>query len=253
MHEHLLKETWLREEAAARMLGWDFSHIAGRYVENHDLPWDYRSLVLEHLQPTMRLLDMGTGGGEFLLTLQHPHRLTTVTEAYPPNICLCQEKLSPLGVTVVPVTDDAHLPLPDAAFDLVINRHEAYDPQEVQRILRPGGLFITQQVGEHNDREFVELLQPGQPRPFPGHNADVQAQRFREAGFTVLRQGESFRPIRFFDVGALVWFARVLPWEFDGFSVEECFPQLLQAQKLLGARGVIEGRSHRFLIVAQKN
>lgn len=253
MNEHLLKESWLREEAAARMLGWDFSHIAGRYVENHDLPWDYRSLVLEHLQPTMRLLDMGTGGGEFLLTLQHLHHLTTVTEAYPPNIRLCQEKLSPLGVTVVPVTDDAHLPLPDNAFDLVINRHEAYDPQEVQRILRPGGLFITQQVGEHNDREFVELLLPGHPRPFPGHNTDVQAQRFREAGFTLLHQGESFRPIRFFDVGALVWFARVLPWEFDGFSVEECFPQLLQAQKLLDTRGVIEGRSHRFLIVAQKN
>lgn len=253
MHEDLMKETWLREEAAARMLGWDFSHIAGRYVENHDLPWDYRSLVLQHLQPTTRLLDMGTGGGEFLLALQHPHSLTTVTEAYPPNIRLCQEKLSPLGVTVVPVTDDAHLPLPDSAFDLVINRHEAYDPHEVYRILRPGGLFITQQVGEYNDRAFAELLLPGQPPPFPGHNADVQTRRFREAGFTVLRTGESFRPIRFFDVGALVWFARVLPWEFGGFSVEQCFPQLLQAQQLIDRNGMIEGRSHRFLIVAQKN
>lgn len=253
MNEHLLKESWLREEAAARMLGWDFSHIAGRYVEEHDLPWDYRSLVLEHLRPMTRLLDMGTGGGEFLLTLQHPYHLTTVTEAYPPNIRLCQEKLSPLGVTVIPVTDDAHLPLPDEAFDLVINRHEAYDPHEVRRILRPGGLFITQQVGEHNDRAFAELLLPGLPRPFPGHSADIQAQRFRDAGFTVLRQGESFRPIRFFDVGALVWFARVLPWEFDGFSVEQCFPQLLHAQQLIDTHGVIEGRSHRFLIVAQKD
>lgn len=150
------------------------------------------------------------------------------------------------------MSDDAHLPLLDGAFDLVINRHEAYEPHEIWRILKPGGLFITQQVGEHNDREFAELLLPGLPRPFPGHSSDVQAKRFRDAGFTVLRQEESFRPIHFFDVGALVWFARILPWEFDGFSVEHCFPQLLQAQQQINRYGRLEGRSHRFLIVAQK-
>lgn len=253
MNENMLKESWLHEEAAAHMLGWDFSHIAGRYKEDHNLPWNYRNLVLDHLRPDTHLLDMGTGGGEFLLTLEHAPHLTTVTEAFPPNVRLCQEKLAPLGITVVPVSDDAHLSLPDCAFNVVINRHEAYDPHEIWRILKPGGLFITQQVGEYNDRELVELLLPGLPRPFPGHSAEMQAHCFRDAGFTVLRSEESFRPIRFFDVGALVWFARILPWEFDGFSVEKCFPQLLKAQQLIDTHGVIEGRSHRFLIMAQKN
>ncbi|MBQ8654341.1 MAG: class I SAM-dependent methyltransferase [Clostridia bacterium] len=253
MNETYLKRIWLEEESAAHMTGWDFSHIAGRWEEDERLPWDYRRIVLDALSPDQRLLDMGTGGGEFLLTLGHPPALTTVTEAYPPNVLLCREKLEPLGISVAAVTDDSALPLPDEAFDLVINRHESYDPAEVRRILKPGGLFITQQVGQFNDREFAELLLPGLPLPFPGHGAEEQAERFRRAGFSILRTDEAFRPIRFLDVGALVWFARICEWEFEGFSVEKCFPRLMEAQRLLERHGSLEGSSHRFLIVARKD
>lgn len=252
MNEMDLKNRWLAEEAIAHMKGWDFSHIDGRYMEEASLPWDYRDMVLARLKPDMQLLDMGTGGGEFLTTLGHPYDHTTVTEGYPPNAQLCRETLAPLGIRVVEADGGQPLPLPDAAFDLVINRHESYDPHEVYRILKPGGVFITQQVGEFNDRELVELLLPGLPLSFPGHSAAPQAQRFRDAGFTVLQEAEHFGDIRFYDVGALVWFARILPWEFAGFSVESCLPRLLAAQRLLDEQGVISGRTHRFLIVAQK-
>lgn len=247
-----LKETWLREEAAARMTGWDFSHIADRYIEEDSIPWNYRSIVLSHLKPGMQLLDMGTGGGEFLLTLGHPYVQTTVTEGYPPNAQLCRETLAPLGIRVIEADAEQPLPLPDEAFDLVINRHESYVPSEVWRILKPGGLFITQQVGEMNDRDFVDLLLPGLPVSFPGHNAAVQSQHFRDAGFTLLQTDEHFGSIRFFDTGALVWFAKILPWEFVDFSVERCLDRLSQAQLILEEKGCIKGRTHRFLIVAQK-
>ena len=51
--------------------------------------------------PEKELLDMGTGGGEFLLTLGHPGEHTTVTEGYPPNVQLCRQRLEPLGIQVV--------------------------------------------------------------------------------------------------------------------------------------------------------
>ena len=70
--------------------------------------------------------------------------------------------------------------------------------------------------------------------------------------YAVLLSEEAFRPIRFFDVGALVWFARVIPWEFPGFSVEACFGCLLEAQRILEEKGEIRGMTHRFLIVARK-
>ena len=247
-----LRQAWLREEAIAHMRGWDFSHLQGRYTEGEDYAWDYAAIVRSHLSPDKTLLDMGTGGGEFLLTLGHPTVMTTVTEGYPPNAALCRERLSPLGIRVVEADGEDPLPLPDNAFDLVINRHESYNIPELRRILKPGGLFITQQVGEDNDRDLAELLLPGIEKPFPGLNAAEQARRFRDAGFTVIRQEEAFRPIRFLDVGALVWFARVIPWEFPGFSVEACFGRLLEAQRILEQEGEIRGRTHRFLIVARK-
>lgn len=93
---------------------------------------------------------MGTGGGEFLLSLNHPPQNMSATESWPPNIKLCLEKLAPLGIRVFPVQEDAHLPIEDDSFDIVINRHESYDLHEVRRILKPGGMFITQQVGGDN-------------------------------------------------------------------------------------------------------
>ena len=70
--------------------------------------------------------------------------------------------------------------------------------------------------------------------------------------FDILADGECFRPIKFFDVGALVWFARIIEWEFLEFSADGCFDQLLDAQRILEKQGVIEGTIHRYLIVAKK-
>ena len=36
---------WKAEEKTARIHGWDFSHIDGRYTEQDDLPWDYRAVI----------------------------------------------------------------------------------------------------------------------------------------------------------------------------------------------------------------
>ena len=53
-------------------------------------------------------------------------------------------------------------------FDIVINRHGAFDENEIWRVLKPKGIFITQQVGAENDRELVELLlNEVPPLPFP--------------------------------------------------------------------------------------
>lgn len=52
--------------------------------------------------------------------------------------------------------------------------------------------------------------------------------------------------------GTLVWFARIIEWEFPGLSVRDCLENLYRAQELLERDGVIEGKIHRFLLVAEK-
>ena len=76
MNEQKLKAIWLKEELAAKIHGWDFSHIAGRYDEERDLPWNYEQIVRENLRDQDWLLDYDTGGGEFLLSLGHPFEKT---------------------------------------------------------------------------------------------------------------------------------------------------------------------------------
>ena len=120
MKETDLINFWKQEENAAHIHGWDFSHIDGRYTEETDLPWDYRAIILNYLKPDMRLLDVDTGGGEFLLSLHHPHTNTSATEAYPPNIQLCSETLLPLGIDFRAGNGKEHLPFNDAEFNICL-------------------------------------------------------------------------------------------------------------------------------------
>ncbi len=247
-----LKAAWEQEEAIAHIHGWDFSHIDGRYEEEASLPWDYDAIVRRYLTDDTMLLDYDTGGGEYLLSLHHPAHKTAATEGYPPNVKLCQEVLLPLGIDLKECSDAANIPFPDATFDMIINRHGDFCPAELYRLLKPGGLFVTQQVGDENDRDLVEMVLPGTEKPFPGLNLTMQKEAFEKAGFTILQADEVFRPICFYDVGAFVWFARIIEWEFPGFSVERCYPQLLKMQKTIESKGKVQGTIHRYLIVAKK-
>ena len=243
---------WKAEEEIAHIHGWDFSHIEGKYMEEDDLPWDYREEVLRYLKPEMRLLDIDTGGGEFLLSLGHPHKNTAATENYPPNVALCRETLLPLGIDFQAADGNGVLPFLDRSFDMVIDRHGDFNPWEIYRVLKPGGVFITQQVGAENDRELVKLLCGETEIPFPEQYLELASRKFQNAGFAILRGEECFRPIRFYDVGALVWFARIIQWEFPDFSVDTHLENLLNAQQILEENGSIDGKIHRFLLVCAR-
>ncbi len=248
--EQLIKE-WYYEEEIAHIHGWDFSHINDRYKEEEDLPWDYEKVINEYRVHDHKLLDIDTGGGEFLLTLKHPFLNTSATEGYEPNVALCKEVLLPLGIDFKE-SDGIMLPFEDKSFDLIINRHGEYDINELYRVLKPGGLFITQQVGRDNDKELIKLLLPDALYTPLGSTLKDQVSMFNKVGFSIIKQQEAYRPIHFYNVGALVWFAHIIEWEFPNFNVRDCIDQLFKAQEILEMNDSIDGTIHRFLIVAQK-
>ena len=251
-NEKELREIWKKEEEQAHIKGWDFSYLDGRFEEDQSFGWDYEELIHQYVTDDMKIMDYDTGGGEVLLSLNHPYENTAATEGWEPNVKLCKEKLLPLGIDFRECDDASNFPFDDASFDACINRHGDFDPKELHRVLKPEGLFITQQVGDMNDRDLVEMVLPGTENPFPGLNKDNQVKALIDAGFEILRADEAFRPIRFYDVGAFVWFARVIVWEFPDFSVDRCFENLLKLQEMIEENGVIEGTVHRYMIVAKK-
>ncbi|MBF4691974.1 class I SAM-dependent methyltransferase [Fusibacter ferrireducens] len=251
MKREALQKIWQKEEEYV-FSGWNFSHLEGR-TEEEAIPWDYKNIVKNYLKSTDSLLDMGTGGGEFLLTLNHPHHLTTVTESYLPNVKLCEEKLRPLGIKVKQVNDDSNLPLDDNAFDIIINRHESFDLSEVYRTLKSGGVFITQQVGRLNNFEFSKVLLD-KPDKMPKFENDLKSE-ISEAqllGFQVIESDECFPYLRFLDIGALVYLAKIIEWEFEGFSVECCLDKLMEMHESVETEGYIESKEHRYLLVLKK-
>lgn len=247
-----LKEVWKSEEDIAHIHGWDFSHISERYEEENELPWDYKKIIFEYLKKDMKLLDIDTGGGEFLCSLGHGVHNISATEGYPPNVEICKETLIPMGIDFKEASDYKNLPFENDTFDIIINRHGNYNAEELYRILKPNGIFITQQVGEDNDRDMVKFLIGNVKKNFEGANLTEQKAVFEKAGFEIMYSDEAFNPIKFYDIGALVWFARIISWEFVDFSVDRCFEKLLEAQKILDEKGVFEGTTHRYVIVSRK-
>lgn len=232
--------------------GWDFSHLKGR-VHEGQLSWDYTSIVREALPGAASLLDMGTGGGEFLSGLKPLPANTHATEGYAPNAPVARARLEPLGIQVHETRDDGRLPLPDETFALVINRHESYDPAEVRRVLRPGGRFITQQVGGKDGTDLNKLLKA----PNPGFGMldwDLEHARaqLETASFKVVKADEEFPLTSFTDVGAIAYYLKAIPWQIPDFTVNLYSDRLEGLEHRVQAEGSIKVRSHRFLLVAEK-
>lgn len=236
---------------AYTMEGWDWSSLADRYREAPP-PWDYQAEVAALLPAARTLLDMGTGGGEFLSSLAPLPPETWATEGHPPNVPVAAARLTPLGVRVVALEDERRLPLPDAHFDLVINRHESFDPAEVRRILRPGGIFLTQQVGGRDNIELNEALQDAVSLSYGDWGLATAAAQLRAAGLEVVDEREAVSPGHFADIGAVVMYLRIAPWQIEEFAVTTSRDRLLTLHRRMQAAGGLATSIHRFLLRARR-
>lgn len=241
----------ISEAQSAPFTGWDFSWLDDRMIQQ-ETPWDYPSLVKKHMQTAFSMLDMGTGGGELLASLAPLPPDCHATEAYPPNQALALERLSPFGVTIHPVLEGASLPFNDAHFDLVINRHDDFNPVEVFRILKPGGRFITQQVGGLDNLELNQALEDRLSFPFTDWCLANALTRLYETGFIVEMAHKAALTSTFVDIGAVLYYLKAIPWQVEGFTLETHQEGIVQLHNIFERQGHFVATAHRFLIVSYK-
>jgi SAM-dependent methyltransferase len=196
---------------------------------------------------------MDTGGGEFLSSLRPLPKTTYATEGYAPNIPVAKRRLEPLGIKVIETLDGKDsLPFPARFFDLVINRHGSYSPPEIYRILKPNGLFIIQQVGGQNNFEINEMLQDFPEFIYSHWTLNLAVDQLLAAGFEILEQREEFPEGRIFDIGALIYYLKLVSWQIADFSIERYYQKLAALHNQIQENREIKVRSHLFLIVAKK-
>jgi SAM-dependent methyltransferase len=241
----------IAEAEAAAFTGWDFQWLGNRLIQQ-DPPWDYPALVRAKFSKVTSLLDMGTGGGELLESLVPLPPDSHATEAYFPNQSLAVERLSKLGVKVHPIDEDANLPFAAEQFDLVINRHESYDPHEVWRILKPNGMFITQQVSGLDNLELNQVLEDNPSLPFFNWGLTNAAEKLCQANFIIEQVEQAVLQTIFKDVGAVVYYLKAIPWQVEGFSIETHLDKLAILHNTIERNGYLMTTAHRFLIVARK-
>lgn len=241
-------------EAANRTEGWDFSYVRGRrHLDSQ--PWSWSEIVASRLGGVHQMLDMDTGGGEVLLDI-HRHAESwpdqvRATEGYPPNVSVAARNLAKIGTTVVPFETHDHLPFDDGTFDLITNRHGGFSTEELWRILKPGGVFLTQQISFSEKLDVNELL--GGPGPsYERVTFGTFVGRFPAAGFAILDQRQFTGSDIFDDIGALVFVLTMASWEVADFAVEKYRNQLLRLHERIERDGPIDIGGGSWLLAAEK-
>lgn len=241
---------YLEKEACAPFTGWDFSYVRDRMQEDV-LPWSYKDLVARHLSEANSLLDLDTGGGEFLDSFVSLPPKTCATEGYGPNVPVAKRRLASRGVPVFEVDKSKDLPFGDEEFERIICRHGSFRAQDVWRVLCRGGTFITQQVGSMNAIDLNAAL--GDTNK-PVHDWCLARALgvFSQQGFEISFCRERIGKYRFFDVGAVVYYLKCIPWQVPDFSVEKYFQRLEIIDQIIRKDGYMDFLAHRFVLVLRK-
>jgi SAM-dependent methyltransferase len=238
------------EAEAAPIAGWDFSWLDGRATEERP-PWGYARMVASRLPDVDGLLDVQTGGGEMLASVRPLPPRTVATEPWPPNVSVAARRLVPLGAHVV-AADGPELPFRDDSFDLVVSRHPTVTPwPAIARVLRPGGTFLSQQIGADNVEELGATIRGPRP-PAPTRGPERERRGAEANGMEVVDVREAALRCVFDDIAAVVYFLRLVVWIVPGFSVDRYRTELRALHDRMRAEGPFVATSHRFLIEARK-
>lgn len=157
--------------------GWDFS---GMRVLRQPVPWDYEDVVRRYLRPADSVLDVGTGGGERLASLARSFGSGVGIDIDPELIRLAGENSAAANLDFRVCSE--RLETVAETFDVITDRHAPLDLAAVAVHLKPGGYFITQQVGERNMACVQTVLRrtAGEPSIRP---ADIAASGLRLLAF----------------------------------------------------------------------
>jgi SAM-dependent methyltransferase len=241
---------YLTKEYNADFAGWDFSYIRDRRKEDA-LPWDYKRMVERYILKKGTLLDIDTGGGEFLNKLSGLPKKIFATEGYAPNIPLAKKNLANRNITVKAIERGGKIPFDDEFFDVVICRHGSYNIGELKRVLKKGGVFVTQQVGGLNGANINMSLGARNMK-----DSDwclvKNIKMFQDIGMEVLDSSEYVGKMRFYDIGALAYYLKCVPWQVEDFSVAKYYVELKIINDLIEKNGYVDFLLHRFCLIVKK-
>jgi SAM-dependent methyltransferase len=240
------------EAERAPIEGWDFSWLAGRAIEERPT-WRYFDRVVERVSRVSALLEVQAGVGAMIGNLPHLPPLSVATEGFAPSLAVAGPQLRDRAAHLVVTSQtESGLPFASDTFELVISRHPI-DVwwTEITRVLRPGGTYFAQHVGPNSLRNLSEFLMG----PLPAgskREPDVERSAAEAAGMAVRELRIEHPRTVFYDVGAVVYFLRLVPWIVPGFAVAKYRGRLRDLHEAMRRDGGFESASCRMLVETTK-
>jgi hypothetical protein len=133
------------------------------------------------------------------------------------------------------------------AFDAILNRHTAFDPVEVRRIVKPRGRFLPEQVGSDEGGLGSRPARPAGRRTCL--DPEVAVGQLEAAGWVIDEVREDHKTMWFSDIAALIGYVRTAPWAFEDLDWTSAKPRLHQLHAQSQSKP-IDAISHRFLVLA---
>lgn len=225
--------------------GWDFSAMN---VLVQPVPWDYRDVAARYLRSSDAVLDVGTGAGERLRDLAPSFAHGLGIDADPEMVRLAIEGPSTDNLSFR-VSSERLESVPET-FDVILDRHAPFNLDAVAAHLRPGGYFITQQVGERNMACVrAAIAQP--PVPPPIRREAIEASPLRLLAFLEYDVEYIVR-----DIESLVFWLNALSpphADLDGHSTLSSAATLNRVLSgNVDERGFATNE-HRYLAIAQRS
>jgi hypothetical protein len=167
--------------------GWDFSRLK---VVTEGEQWDFYSEVVQRCSPSGYLLDIGTGGGERLLAIADSALLLVGIDQSAGMIQTAKQNQAKAAKPNVRFFQMAaeRLEFPDGFFHIASCRHSDFSAKQLAKVLAADGIFLTQQVSEHDKFNLKTAFGRGQDfRTADGTMQEKYVAELTEAGFTQIQ------------------------------------------------------------------
>jgi ubiquinone/menaquinone biosynthesis C-methylase UbiE len=197
------------------------------------------------------VLDIGTAEGLLFMNLAKKAKKCVGIDIEPEMISLAKANAKKQGVKNIEflVMDADKLKFPRGIFDYVVAKHCSINLEEISKILKDGGIFITQQVAENDKVNLKKAFGRGQDF---GKKTNTRLNRYvtqaKKHSFVVIKKKTSNTVKIFKDKAELEDYLSKTP-SVPNFGSKKDY---LILDKFIGKKKKLKSNTARFLLILKK-
>lgn len=166
-----------------KLKNWDFSQI--KYEEQYLTQWNMYDILRKNSNSQSRILDLGTGGGEKVLT-QFPEALEILATDFSEEMIKTAKynlsKTDKRNITFRQM-DNLNMDTPNDYFDIVVARHTCIEAKQIYNTLKSNGILILRGVDKLDCWQLKRLFGRGQDYNEPIPISVIDYENILNAGF----------------------------------------------------------------------